>query len=142
VLEDYGSPELSKAQQRLAASAARVAEQYQQRYKAKRAKLPFMRLKDFDAQVAGPGAPSDMLLVVAVLADWNPVCARVEAAVEAAHGGLAEEAAARRGSEAARIKMYKLDASEGNTLQDRYGFRTVPMFLAFYEGKLVWASNN
>ncbi|PNH03871.1 hypothetical protein TSOC_010027 [Tetrabaena socialis] len=38
--------------------------------------------------------------------------------------------------------VYKVDASEGNTLQDRYGFRTVPMFLMFYEGRLVLASNN
>lgn len=40
------------------------------------------------------------------------------------------------------LQLFKVDASEGNILQDRYGFRTVPMFLMFYEGNLVFASNN
>ncbi|KXZ56261.1 hypothetical protein GPECTOR_1g228 [Gonium pectorale] len=137
--EDYGKPELSQTQQKLA-STMRASEQ-RPRYKAKRVKLPWMRLKDVDGQVVGPGAPSDTLVVLCVLADWNPVCARVEAALEAAHGGFCEEQQQRSGSEAARIKMYKLDASEGNTLQDRYGFRTVPMLLMFFEGRLVAATN-
>ncbi|GLC33165.1 hypothetical protein PLESTB_000363600 [Pleodorina starrii] len=138
-LEDFGSPELSKTQQRFAAALMRPVEV---KYKARRAKLPVMRLRDVDAQVLGAGAPADVLFVLVVLADWNPVCARVEAQVQAAHGSLSEEAAARSGSESARIKMFKVDASEGNTLQDRYGFRTVPMFLLFYQGKLVAATNN
>ncbi|EFJ47483.1 hypothetical protein VOLCADRAFT_91846 [Volvox carteri f. nagariensis] len=137
-LEDYGSPELSKTQQRFA-NALRPVEF---KYKARRMKLPYMRLRDLESQVLGQTAPSDTLIVLCVLADWNPVCARVEAQIEAAHGQFVEEGAARSGSESARIKIYKVDASEGNTLQDKYGFRTVPMFLMFFEGKLVFASNN
>lgn len=38
-------------------------------------------------------------------------------------------------------QMYKVDASECGVLQQRYGFRTVPMFLMFFEGKLVAATN-
>lgn len=71
----------------------------------RRAKLPWMRLKDLDTAVFGPTAPGDTLQVLCVLADWNPVCAKVEAQLEAANGALAEEAAARSGSEAARIKV-------------------------------------
>ncbi len=40
------------------------------------------------------------------------------------------------------MQMCKVDASEGNLLQDRYGFRTVPMFLMVYDGRLVAATNN
>ncbi|PNW80556.1 hypothetical protein CHLRE_07g322550v5 [Chlamydomonas reinhardtii] len=141
VLDDYGSPELSKTQRRFA-SSLRGVDADKIRHKARRAKLPWMRLKDLDTAVFGPTAPGDTLQVLCVLADWNPVCAKVEAQLEAANGALAEEAAARSGSEAARIKMWKVDASEGNLLQDRYGFRTVPMLLLFYEGRLVAATNN
>ena len=35
------------------------------------------------------------------------------------------------------LQLYKMDASEGSVLQKKYDFRTVPMFLMFYEGKLV-----
>ncbi|GIM00672.1 hypothetical protein Vretimale_5616, partial [Volvox reticuliferus] len=137
-LEDYGSPELSKTQQRFANALKPV----EPKYKARRMKLPYMRLRDLSSQVMGQGAPSDTLIMLCVLADWNPVCARVESQLEAAHGQFTEEAAGRSGSESARIKMYKVDASEGNMLQDKFGFRTVPMFLMFFEGKLAFASNN
>ncbi|KAG2450484.1 hypothetical protein HYH02_004985 [Chlamydomonas schloesseri] len=141
VLEDYGSPELSKTQRRFA-SSLRGLDPEKVRHKARRAKLPWMRLRDLDSAVWGATAPGDTLQVLCVLADWNPVCAKVEAVLEAAHGALVEEAAARSGCEAARVKMWKVDASEGNLLQDRYGFKTVPMLLMFYEGKLVAATNN
>lgn len=35
-----------------------------------------------------------------------------------------------------------MDASEGDALQKKYHFRTVPMFLMYYHTKLVYASNN
>ncbi len=35
-----------------------------------------------------------------------------------------------------------MDASEGSLLQESYGFRTVPMTLMRYGGKLVTASNS
>lgn len=40
------------------------------------------------------------------------------------------------------LQVYKVDGSESRQLQKRYGFRTVPMFLMFYQGKLVYASNS
>ncbi|KAG2493253.1 hypothetical protein HYH03_008391 [Edaphochlamys debaryana] len=141
-LDDYGAPPLSAAQRRFASTMRSV--DYSGRgkaYKAKRLKLPWMRLPDVQQQVYGDPLP-DTLMMLVVLADWNPVCRTVEAVAEAANGQLREEAASKSGGEAAHVKMYRLDASEGNTLQDRYGFRTVPMFLCFYEGRLVAASNN
>ena len=38
-------------------------------------------------------------------------------------------------------QMYRMDASEGSTLQKKYGFRTIPMLLMFFEGRLVEATN-
>jgi hypothetical protein len=38
--------------------------------------------------------------------------------------------------------MYKVDGSESCELQQRYGFRSIPMFLMFYQGRLVSAGNN
>lgn len=37
--------------------------------------------------------------------------------------------------------MYKYNASQSNALQDKLGFRSVPMYLMYYGGKLVSASN-
>lgn len=37
--------------------------------------------------------------------------------------------------------MYKYDASQSSFLQDKYHFRSVPMYLGYYQGKLVYASN-
>jgi hypothetical protein len=83
----------------------------------RRLKLPWMRLSDLETGVLGSAAPSDTLFAVLLLADWNPVCQKVEAGLEAGHGRLAAEAAANGGCEAARVRVVKLDASEGNTLQ-------------------------
>lgn len=140
-LEDFGSPPLSATQRRYKATM-RSADHSRSSYAGKRLKLPWMRTADVDAQTTGSGVPADTLFVLVVLADWNPVCSKVEAQAEAAHGQLAAEAAANAGSESARIKVYKVDASEGNLLQERYGFRTVPMMLMHYGGKLVTASNS
>lgn len=30
-------------------------------------------------------------------------------------------------------QVFKVDASENRTLQERYGFKSVPMFLMFYQ---------
>lgn len=64
-----------------------------------------MRLAEVTSTVLGPAPPPDTLYVLCVLADWNPVCSRVEAALEAANGRLAEEAAGNKGAEAGRIQV-------------------------------------
>ena len=38
-------------------------------------------------------------------------------------------------------QLYRMDASEGSILQKKYGFRTIPMLLMFFEGQLVEATN-
>lgn len=40
------------------------------------------------------------------------------------------------------LQMYKVDGSESRELQQQYGFRSIPMFLMFYQGKLVHAGNS
>eukprot|EP00775_Hariotina_reticulata_P012617 gene12617-12747_t len=39
-------------------------------------------------------------------------------------------------------QVYKIDGSESRELQQKHGFRTVPMFLFYYHGKLVYAGNS
>ena len=40
--------------------------------------MPLMSVADVQAKVAAAGAVSDVLYVLCVLADWNPVCGRLE----------------------------------------------------------------
>lgn len=108
----------------------------------RRAKLDTISLADVDKLVVSKDAARDMVMVLCILADWNPVCFKLENHLQAANFELKEEAAANSSSEAGHVRVFKLDASEGKVLQDRYHFRTVPMFLMFYEGRLVFASNN
>ena len=90
--------------------------------------------------MAGPDAPADRLVFVAILADWSPASRRVEPCAQAVQYELLTV----KGQDAtpmALIDLVRLDASESHTLQARLDFRTVPMFLAYYAGKLVYASN-
>ncbi|GMH36418.1 hypothetical protein BSKO_04286 [Bryopsis sp. KO-2023] len=135
--EDLGRPTLTKTQKKFQALTDGTAVVYTTR----RLKLPLLAMKDVDNLTVGPDAPSDMLIAVCVLAKWNPVCNRIEAKLEEANHQLTEDRENNKSSPAGHIQVYKVDASEGWTLQLRYDFRTVPMFLMYYGGKLVYASN-
>ena len=56
------------------------------RYRGKRAKLELLNMAGVEELVLGKAAPSDMLLVLVVLADWNPLCARVDSQVGGGRG--------------------------------------------------------
>lgn len=45
-------------------------------------------MKDVVEFTAGPNAPCDMLQVLCILADWNPVCKHLEARLEEANHAL------------------------------------------------------
>eukprot|EP00879_Flechtneria_rotunda_P016098 GHRR01016839.1.p1 GENE.GHRR01016839.1~~GHRR01016839.1.p1 ORF type:complete len:429 (+),score=176.18 GHRR01016839.1:945-2231(+) len=146
----YGSPQLTPAQQKLAEKLKR-AEVTKPKYTARRQRLTLISVKQL-AKLLGPDCPQDTLCAVAVLASWNPVCTKLEHyQLEAAQWELQQEAAgsgessssnSMQQSDAARIQLYKVDGSESRDLQQQYGFRTVPMFLMFYRGKLVSAGNS
>uniref|UniRef100_A0A383VAF3 FAM194 C-terminal domain-containing protein n=1 Tax=Tetradesmus obliquus TaxID=3088 RepID=A0A383VAF3_TETOB len=166
----YGSPVLTPAQQKLAAKLKR-AEVAKPNYTIRRKKLPLLSVAQLDA-LLGPAGPQDVLIAVCVLASWNPVCTKLEhyqlqaaayelqqqaAAAKHVHGGgggALQHGSSRDGSgsscsssvalgaDAAYIQMYKVDGSESRELQQRYGFRSIPMFLLFYGGRLVSAGNS
>lgn len=140
--EDFGSPEMSESMKR---NAVRPQ---QQEHKGKRKSLPRRSqaevLAGICASSSAPppvGVQRDELVVLALLADWNPVCKTLEAQVQRAYCEVCEEAEAGSASPSSRIKMFKVDASEGSLLQNKYGFRSVPMFFFFFEGRLVQATN-
>eukprot|EP00798_Chlamydomonas_sp_ICE-L_P025035 gene25035-10682_t len=129
ILPDYGAPPLSDTQKRLSRKPKRM-----DAYKSRRTKLVLLRGLDIDATLFGEGVERDLLIAVVVLATWNPVCGKLETQLEYANCELQEEAG--------QIKVFKLDASDGNMLQTKYDFRTSPMFLFFYNKKLVGATSS
>lgn len=102
--EDYGSPVLSETQKRFS-STMRSVKTVKPCYKSRRVKLPLLRQADLLAKVMGTAAPSDTLIWVSVLADWNPVCFRIESVLETLHSGFCQDAAANRSSEGAHVKV-------------------------------------
>ncbi|KIZ01656.1 flagellar associated protein [Monoraphidium neglectum] len=141
-LADFGSPPLSKGQLRLADGMKR-AQSARPSFDLRRRKLPLISVTDLDEHVAGPGAPKDTLFCACVLADWNPVCARLDNQhLQAAWYELSEAAAADANCPAARVRLVRVDGSESRVLQARHGFRTAPMFLFYYQGSLVDAGND
>jgi hypothetical protein len=73
---------------------------------SRRAKLPLLSVEQAHARFMGPGAPKDVLAMLCVLGDWNPVCARLETQqLQAGLWELKQEAAANSGSDAAHIQV-------------------------------------
>lgn len=73
---------------------------------SRRAKLPLLSVEQAQARFMGPGAPKDVLAMLCVLGDWNPVCARLETQqLQAGLWELKQEAAANSGSDAAHIQV-------------------------------------
>lgn len=139
-LEDFGSPPLSSTQRRLKATLK--FDPTKSYHKPRRLKLKTMGMLEVEQRVKGGGAPQDTLVLLCLLADWSPVCHKLEGQLGGAHFELQEQAAADPTGPAAHVQMFKVDASEGRSLQQQYGFRTVPMFLMVFEGRLVGASND
>lgn len=105
-------------------------------------KLTQLRVADMEETLGGPTSRRDMLYVLCVLADWAPPCVAMEAELRKAVYQLGKKAAANKGGGPAnRIQLFKVDASECSVLQSRYQFKTVPMFLMYFAGKLVEATN-
>jgi hypothetical protein len=71
----------------------------------RRAKLPLLSVEAAQARFMGPGAAKDVLCMLCVLGDWNPVCARLETQQLAGLWELKQEAAANSGSDAAHIQV-------------------------------------
>ena len=61
--------------------------------------------------------------------------------MELAWGQLQAAAAKDALCQDAMVHMYKLDASEATPIQKKYQFRTIPMYMHFFDGNLVAATN-
>ena len=68
-------------------------------------------------------------------------CRKHEGPIELAWGQLQTAAAKDALCQDAMVHVYKLDASEASSIQKKYQFRTVPMYMHFFDGNLVAATN-
>mmetsp|Transcript_570 Transcript_570/g.1544 ORF Transcript_570/g.1544 Transcript_570/m.1544 type:complete len:486 (-) Transcript_570:164-1621(-) len=142
LLPDFGSPPLSKTQRRLISRGSSQAAAAATRYEGRRAKLEPLSSAAVQAGVMGKDALRDALYCLVLLADWNPVCRKLEPQLQAGNHLLQAGAKEDPAGPCARVKVYRVDASDSIMLQTKYGFRAVPMFLMFFEGNLVAATNN
>lgn len=126
--DDFGSPEMSDTMVKLGRRPKPLV------HKAGRKSLPW--LSQGEAVKGGEGN-RDELLVCFFTAEWNPVCAKMEAQVQTAFARVVEDTTL-----ASYFKFVKTSASEGSVFKNKYNVRSAPFFFFFYEGQLVEATNN
>ncbi|GAX78331.1 hypothetical protein CEUSTIGMA_g5773.t1 [Chlamydomonas eustigma] len=142
VPENFGTPPLSNTMKTLS-RMLRSPDPAKTAHVVLRRRLPTMPVADVFSKVLDEQiATRDTLIVLVLMADWSPACTKLSAQVQVTNRELIEEGAANPDGPAGHVQMSKVDASEGSLLQKQYGFKTVPMFLMMYEGKLVEATNN
>eukprot|EP00941_MAST-03F_sp_MAST-3F-sp1_P004384 g4384.t1 len=81
------------------------------------------------------GVSQEQLLLVACLRADSSVCRRAEQLLELLHGQIAEK----YGESECPYVMVKFEMSESNFLVRKYNIFSLPMYLMFYGGKLVYA---
>jgi len=134
-------------------------------YKTPRKRLIELTSKTFDEYVKEL-APKSSVVVVACLAGWLPAARRVEANLEMLNGEITAKpgtstlnwsqtvtptpAAAPSGapppppaaaSAAPEYILRKFEMSQSRMLRDRHNINTLPMYLMYVAGRLVYASN-
>jgi hypothetical protein len=120
-------------------------------YKTGRMRLEELKSTNFEEAIKD--APKDQLVVVACTAGWcTPAKKCEETVLEGLNGEMirakkAEQAALSGGASRPpdsgfpNMSLKKFDMSESRYLRDKYGIRTLPMFLMYYGGRLCFASN-
>ena len=126
--EDFGLPEMSETMIKMGQRPKPHV------HKAGRKSLPW--LSQAEAAKGGEGTRNE-LIVCFYTADWNPVCAKLEAQVQAAFSQVADDP-----TRSSYIKFVKVSASERNLFKSKYAVRSVPFFFFYYEGQLVESTNN
>lgn len=103
--EDWGSPALTPAMQKLA-SSIRPLDQNKQRHRPGRLKLTSLAMSAVQSKLMNTlEAPKEELQVVVLLADWSPVCSRLEAAAQTANRELVDEGTANPASPSGHVKV-------------------------------------
>ena len=126
--EDFGSPEMTESMIKNGRRPKPIA------HKNLRKKLAWMAQSE---AIKGGEAAKDEILVCYFCADWNPVCATIEAQVEQTCAQVSDDP-----SLATNIKIVKVSASEGSLFKTKYNVRSAPFFFFYFEGQLVEATNN
>lgn len=140
LLADYGAPAMSAKQRRWQKAGQSWGKPAA--FKSTRLKLESMTMDNVKSQVLSGTALRDTLYCICLMADWNPGCARLMPKLEEGYAAIHANTATQPGTPTGVIKVLKVDASEGNWLQNKYVFKSVPMFLMFFQGHLVYADNN
>eukprot|EP00164_Ancoracysta_twista_P005430 GFYU01007439.1.p1 GENE.GFYU01007439.1~~GFYU01007439.1.p1 ORF type:complete len:463 (-),score=144.94 GFYU01007439.1:40-1428(-) len=112
--------------------------------KCSRRKLPLIKLskggKAFENFIENE-VKRDQLIAVCCLAHWNPTSRKMETLLEDAYGMLSAEYN-NQVETTAPYRMVKVEMSESRYLNDKYNITTVPIYLFYYGGKLVFANNH
>lgn len=125
-------------------------------YRTPRRRLKELKAKTFDEYIKHE-APKTTLVVVCCGAGWLPQWRRTEPILEMLNGELSDGfdgsydatgggasssgAGAGGGGDMPNFILRKFDMSESRFLRDRYNINTLPMYLMYYGGKLVYASS-
>jgi hypothetical protein len=136
------------------AASGRYRPEHGSHYKTPRKRLAELKARTFDDYIKGE-APPTTLVVVCCGAGWLPQWRRVEPLLELLNGELASGVAAAAGASGSGggagagaggsglppFILRKFDMSESRFLRDRYNINTLPMYLMYYGGRLVYASS-
>eukprot|EP00698_Gefionella_okellyi_P003789 TRINITY_DN13522_c0_g1_i1.p1 TRINITY_DN13522_c0_g1~~TRINITY_DN13522_c0_g1_i1.p1 ORF type:complete len:482 (-),score=94.55 TRINITY_DN13522_c0_g1_i1:63-1508(-) len=94
----------------------------------------------FDKYLAD--APRDVLVLVCCFANWISESRRQEQILSLTWGEIEHDrTSAASSTTALPYDIVKFEMAESRMLNDRYGIRGLPMYLAYYGGRLVFASN-
>eukprot|EP00743_Colponemidia_sp_Colp-15_P004332 GILK01004672.1.p1 GENE.GILK01004672.1~~GILK01004672.1.p1 ORF type:complete len:687 (-),score=94.37 GILK01004672.1:76-2136(-) len=99
-------------------------------------KLDTVTHKQLDAYLSSSNV-ADKLVVLCCLASWHPQCRQAEQFLEVVNAELHDRQ--KRSSETCSFILVKTDASESRLLVERYNLHCLPMYLMFYNGRLVYA---
>jgi hypothetical protein len=103
------------------------------RSRSRKRKLPILSAAKFDVFLNEKVDPN-VLVAVCFIGSWIPKAGYVERTLEEVNGRLIDEGKT-------QYKLMKHDVSETKKLRERYRIISLPCYLFFYGGKLVYASN-
>eukprot|EP01028_Stygiella_incarcerata_P007966 TRINITY_DN332_c0_g3_i1.p1 TRINITY_DN332_c0_g3~~TRINITY_DN332_c0_g3_i1.p1 ORF type:complete len:485 (+),score=111.10 TRINITY_DN332_c0_g3_i1:165-1619(+) len=103
------------------------------RSKSRKRKLPILSAAKFDEFLKEKADPN-VLVAVCFIGSWIPKAGYIERTLEEVNGRLIDEGKT-------QYKMMKHDVSETKKLRERYRIISLPCYMFFYGGKLVYASN-
>eukprot|EP00854_Cymbomonas_tetramitiformis_P003109 gene3109-3941_t len=158
IVKDYASlppVTLTKAQQKKLRSLYRINPNAPPNYSLKRKRLKAVKVKSLYDFLGV--CNRETLVTIVCLADWQPLCRKVLPVLEAINYEMEEKFEKEKAAKAEEWRnsgnetkppephpssvLVQVDVSESRFLQNKFNFKTVPMFLCYMEGHLVHISN-